>query len=113
MENISRVFIHLATATFLFTSMAAIAQTKEAAVPPNEDKADIKAVGPACYYNDSRNTWYVSVRWPSGNTNFVLPPGQGHRLNNMNDANTYECWSTQPIGSGCPNQRRTVVNNCG
>ncbi len=107
-------FILALTITLLVLGSARAGEAaKGAATPPKQDVADVKAVGPACYYNPQNITWYVSVRWPGGNSNFTLPPGGTHRLNNMNDADTYECWSTAPMGSGCPNRRKTVVNNCG
>lgn len=108
-----RIAVCAALSVLVFSfANAAIAQDK-AATPPQEDKADAKAVGSACYYNNQNITWYVSVRWPNSSSNFTLPPGGTHRLNNMNDQNTYECWSTSPMGSGCPNMRKTVINNCG
>jgi hypothetical protein len=70
------------------------------------------AQGPACFYNDTGRTVYYSVRWSSGNTNFVLRPGERHRLNNMNDEDTILCTSWNPMTSDCPGRYRLVVNNC-
>ena len=72
------------------------------------------ATGPACFRNTGSQTLYFSVRWTSGISNFVLKPGEDHRLNNMNDQDTYVCRDTESIlGDTCPNQARIVINNCG
>ena len=70
------------------------------------------ASGPACFRNPGSTTNYYSVRWPNGTSNFVLKPGETHRLNQMNDQDTYFCWDSQPIGNSCPNRTALRVNNC-
>jgi hypothetical protein len=70
------------------------------------------AHGPACFQNNTGRTVYYSVRWSSGNTNFVLHPGERHRLNNMNDQDTILCTSWNPMTSDCPGRYRLNVNNC-
>jgi hypothetical protein len=71
------------------------------------------ASGPACFKNTEKQALYFSVRWPTGNNNFVLKPGETHRLNQMNDQDSYVCKDTREIsGNSCPNKLKLQVNNC-
>lgn len=77
--------------------------------------ANVEATkGPSCYHNPNPNhSLYVSVRWPNGNSNFVLPPGGAHRLNDMDDTDTYVCVDGNPIpADACPHRQPVPLNNC-
>lgn len=68
--------------------------------------------GSACFANSSSQTRYYSVRWSSGNANFVLKAGETHRLNDMDDSDTVVCWDTKALLNSCPNEMKIVVGNC-
>lgn len=63
-----------------------------------------------CVTNNDSITWYYSVRAKdgSGNSNYVLKPGESYQMSFNEPARYYVCTSKAPMTSDCPHRAELI-----
>lgn len=63
-----------------------------------------------CVTNTDSVTWYYSVRAQdgSGNSNFVLKPGERHKMSFNEPARYYVCYGKAPMTTDCPMRAKLI-----